>query len=73
VRLLVAELGGAVDAQALAYADVRDLMALRVCLRSKLQRLSRHHGWLARHHSCCTRAHALFGVRLPGTSSFDQL
>ncbi len=73
VRLLVAELGGAVDAQALVYADVRDLIALRVCLRSHLQRRARHSRWLSRRRPCCARAHALFGIRLPRTSSFDHL
>ena len=68
VRLLAAELGGAVDAQALLYADVRDLVALRVCLRSHLQRRDGHSPRLSRRHPCCTRAHALFGVRLPKTS-----
>ena len=71
VRLLAAELGGAVDAQALLYADVRDLIALRLCLRSHLQRRASHSRWLSRRHPCCARAHALFGVHLPKTSQFD--
>jgi hypothetical protein len=71
VRLLAAELGGAVDAQALLYADVRDLIALRVCLRSHLQSRGRHSRWLPRRHPCCARARALFGIRLPRTPAFE--
>lgn len=65
VRLLAAELGGTVDAQALLYADVRDLMALRECLRSHLGQHAARFAWRTRRRPCCARAQALFGVRLP--------
>ena len=63
VQVFAGELGIALDPRAVLWADVRDLMALRECLRYHLQHPASA-GWRRQHtHPCCDRAHALLGGR----------
>lgn len=61
VRVLAEELGIRLDPCAILWADVRDLLALRECLRHHLQHPATGSRYRQRLHSCCARAHLLLG------------
>jgi len=63
VLLLAAESGLTIDATTLLYCDMRDLIALRECLRAHLRGVARRILWSSQLHPCRARAHALLNLR----------
>lgn len=61
VQLFAGELGIALDLRTLIWTDVRDLMAVRECLRHHLQHPTRLDLRRQKPHPCCARSHALLG------------
>ncbi len=63
VLLLAAESGLTIDTTSLLYCDMRDLIALRECLRAHLRGSARRVPWSSWRHPCCARAHTLLDLR----------
>lgn len=73
VAALAGELDVALDADAMALCDVRDLLALRACLRYHLRQGARRRLWPGRRHPACARAHTLLRACTRATGTWARL
>jgi len=62
IALLAGELGIALNAEDLAWGDVRDLLAVRECLRHHLRHPPSRLPWPSARHPCCARAHVFLAA-----------